>query len=126
MRFSAAQIRRYYRSFKAKGSTMEKAVNFCDLGDFERLAMSKRLYDIADREMEELAKSSGGKVFPVDELSEARNAFKGVAQEIGTKYTIGYAPSNEKKDGTYRKIKVEVKGIPAGAVVRAREGYTAQ
>jgi Ca-activated chloride channel family protein len=58
-------------------------------------------------------------------LSEARNAFKSVAAEIGTKYNLGYYSSNEKRDGTYRKIRVELKGLPAGAVLRAREGYTA-
>ena len=58
-------------------------------------------------------------------MSEARIAFAKVAQEIGTKYSLGYYSSNEKRDGTYRKIKVELKGIPAGAQVRAREGYTA-
>jgi Ca-activated chloride channel family protein len=125
IRFSTAQIRRYYRTIQTKGKPMEKAVSFCQLGEFERLAVSKRLYEIADLEMNELAKSSGGKVFPVDDLSEARGAFKSVADEIGTKYTLGYYPSNEKRDGTYRKIKVEVKGLPPGTVVRAREGYTA-
>lgn len=123
-RFSSAQIRRYYRSIASKPS-MEKATNFCELGDFERLAMSKRLYELADGEMNELAKISGGKVFPVGDLSEARGAFKRVADEIGTKYTLGYYPANEKKDGAYRKIRVELKGLPAGTQVRAREGYTA-
>ncbi|HEX3100231.1 MAG TPA: VWA domain-containing protein [Pyrinomonadaceae bacterium] len=122
--FSTAQIRRYYRSFGSKAN-IEKAVNFCGLGDFERLAISKKLYEIADAEMSELAKVSGGRVFPVDDLSEARNAFKSVADEIGTKYTLGYYPSNDKHDGSYRKIKVELKSVPAGTQVRAREGYTA-
>ncbi len=125
IRFSSAQIRRYYQTIASKGKKMEKAVNFCQLGDFERLAISKRLYEIASEEMNDLAKSSGGKIFQVGDLSEARNAFKSVADEIGTKYTLGYYPSNEKKDGTQRKIKVELKGLPAGTVVRAREGYTA-
>jgi Ca-activated chloride channel family protein len=73
-----------------------------------------------------LAKTSGGKVFPVADLSEARAAFKSVADEIGTKYSLGYYSSNEKRDGSYRKIRVELKGVPAGTTVRAREGYTAQ
>ena len=60
--FSNAQIRRYYRSIKSKVG-MEKAVNFCQLGDFERLAISKKLYEIADTEMETLAKTSGGARF---------------------------------------------------------------
>lgn len=125
IRFSSAQIRRYYQTINSKGKKMEKAVNFCQLGDFERLAISKRLYEIADEEMNELSKTSGGKVFQVSDFSDARRAFKSVADEIGTKYTLGYYPSNDKKDGAYRKIKVEIKGLPAGTLVRAREGYTA-
>lgn len=124
IRFSTAQIRRYYRSISSKAG-MEKALNFCQLGDFERLAISKRLYDLADFEMGDLAKTSGGKVFPVGDLTEARNAFKSVAEEIGTKYTLGYYPSNDKRDGSYRKIRVELKGLPVGAKVRTRDGYTA-
>ncbi len=124
IRFSAAQIRRYYRSIAATAN-MEKAVNFCQLGDFERLAISKKLYDLADQEMSELARVSGGKVFAIGDLSDARAAFRSVAEELGTKYTLGYYPSNDKKDGTYRKIRVEVRSAPKGAVVRSREGYTA-
>ena len=116
-------MRRYYRRFVS--SKLEKTTNFCELGDFERLAISKKLYEIADAEMEQLAKISGGRVFPIADLSEARQAFKNVAEEIGTKYSLGYYSSNEKRDGSYRKIKVEVKGLPVGSQIRAREGYTA-
>jgi len=121
--FSPAQIRRYYRSISGKGG--ERAATFCQLGDFERLAVSKRLYEIADLQMNDLAKTSGGKVFPAADLTDARAAFKGVADEIGTKYTIGYYSSNEKHDGTYRHIKVDVVNLPKGTTVRARDGYTA-
>ncbi|HEX9961485.1 MAG TPA: VWA domain-containing protein [Pyrinomonadaceae bacterium] len=124
LRFSTAQIRRYYRTFYPK-SNGEKVYDFCQLGDFERLAISKKLYELAHTEMQDLAKTSGGKVFPVADLSEVRAAFKKVADEIGTKYSLGYYPSNDKRDGSFRKIKVELKGVPAGALIRAREGYTA-
>jgi len=124
IKFSAAQIRRYYRSIASKPN-MEKATNFCQLGDFERLAVSKKLYEIADLEMDELAKASGGSVLPVGDLNEARGAFRRVAEELGTKYTLGYYPTNDKRDGSYRRIKVEVVGLPKGTQVRAREGYTA-
>jgi len=124
IRFSVAQIRRYYRTYYPR-SNVEKTFNFCGLGDFERLAMSKGLYELADKQMNDLARNSGGRVFPVEDLSEARNAFKAVADEIGTKYSLGYYSSNEKRDGSYRKIKIELKGVPTGAQIRAREGYTA-
>jgi Ca-activated chloride channel homolog len=123
-RFSAAQIRRYYKSFGSRAN-LEQTSNFCELGDFERLAISKKLYEIADMEMNSVAKKSGGKVFPAGDLTDARNAFKSVAAEIGTKYSLGYYSSNGKRDGSYRKIRVELRGLPVGAQVRAREGYTA-
>jgi Ca-activated chloride channel homolog len=123
MRFSVPQIRRYYASF-GSGANVEQTTDFCKLGDFERLAISKHLYDIADMEMASLAKMSGGRVFPVADLSEARTAFRLVAEEIGTIYSLGYYPTNEKRDGGYRSIRVEVKNAPKGAQVRAREGYT--
>ena len=124
MRFSSAQIKRYYRTFYPK-SKIEKVSNFCGLGDFERLDISKRLYELADFEMRKMAKISGGKVFPVVDLSEARSAFSKVADEIGKKYSLGYYSSNERRDGTERKIKVTLKGAPVGAQIRARESYAA-
>lgn len=124
IRFSQAQIRRYYRVVGSRSN--EKAANFCQLGDFERLAVSKALYELADMQMNDLAQTSGGKVFPVGDLSEARNAFQRVAAEIGTNYSLGYYSTNEKRDGRFRQIRIELKGLPAGSKVRAREGYTAR
>ncbi|MDM7923666.1 MAG: VWA domain-containing protein [Pyrinomonadaceae bacterium] len=125
IRFSVAQLRRYYSSFGAN-SKVERTTDFCKIGEFERLAVSKRLYEIADDEMKNLSRTSGGRIFEAADVSEARAAFKAVADEIGTKYSLGYYPTNEKRDGTFRKIRVEIKGLPAGAVVRSREGYTAR
>ena len=124
MRFSGAQIQRYYKTFYG-GTKIEKISDFCKIGDFERLDISRKLYGLANLEMNSLAKNSGGKVFAVADLSEARSAFSKVADEIGTKYSLAYYPSNDKRDGTFRKIKVELKGVPAGVGVQAREGYTA-
>jgi Ca-activated chloride channel homolog len=124
MRLSSAQIRRYFRTYYGKAN-IEKTFDFCKLGDFERLAVTKGLYELADGEMNDLAKISGGKVFPAADLGEAQKAFTDVAREIGTKYSLGYYSTNEKRDGTFRKIKIELKGAPAGATVTAREGYVA-
>lgn len=124
MRFSQAQINRYYASF-GRGAKVERVSDFCRLGDFERLAISKQLYEVAAAEMNELAKISGGRVFPAADLTDARLAFKQVADEIGTRYSLGYYPTNEKRDGKFREIRIELKGAPPGSKVRGREGYTA-
>lgn len=122
MRFSVAQLRRYYSSL---GSRAERTMDFCKLGDFERLAVSKRLYEIADEEMAKLARSTGGRVFPVADLAEAGAAFASIAEDIGTTYSLGYYSTNEKRDGKFRRITVQLKDKAGKFGVRAREGYTA-
>jgi Ca-activated chloride channel family protein len=86
--------------------------------------ISRQLYDLARREMGEMARSSGGKTFAAASLQEARAAFAEVANEIGTQYSLGYYPSNKIRDGRFRQIKVEIRGVK-DASVRAREGYYA-
>lgn len=122
--FSRSQIRRYYNKFYPQ-TNFEKIYDFCQIGQFERLDISKKLYKVADTEMKDLAQASGGKLFSITDLRGAKAAFDKVSQEIGTKYSLGYYSDNEARDGAFRKIRVEVKGLPAGASVRAREGYTA-
>jgi VWFA-related protein len=74
--------------------------------------------------MAELARGTGGKNFSAETLQEARGAFAQVANEIGMQYSLGYYPSNKARDGHYRQIKVQVRGVK-DAMVRAREGYYA-
>jgi hypothetical protein len=47
-----------------------------------------------------------------------------LAHDLRNQYTIAYSPSDEKRDGTFRAIKVIV-SAPAKAVVRTRTGYFA-
>jgi VWFA-related protein len=122
VRFSRAQLRRYQALFP-KGKAPEFA-DYCQIGQFELLDISKRLYDLARSEMKQIAQNSGGKTFPIANLTEAKKAFTEVANEIGTQYSLGYYSSNVKRDGSYRKIKVELRGVQ-GAKVQAREGYIA-
>lgn len=127
LRFSRTQLRRYRKMLipKAKGA-LPPLEDFCSLGQFERLDISRKLYRQARGEMENLAKQTGGKTFPIEELREARAAFAQVAAEIGTQYSLGYYSNNQKRDGTFRRISVQLKGVPPGTLVKAREGYTAE
>lgn len=127
LRFSRTQLRRYRKMLipKAKGA-LPPLEDFCSLGQFERLDISRKLYRMSRAEMETLAKQTGGKTFPIEELREARAAFAQVATEIGTQYSLGYYSNNPKRDGTFRRITIQLKGVPAGAQVKAREGYAAE
>ncbi|HEY5885704.1 MAG TPA: VWA domain-containing protein [Pyrinomonadaceae bacterium] len=121
---STKQLRRHRRLFQPR-MRMEDITDFCEMGSFERMQVSRDLYNLARREMNELAKASGGRNFLAATLRDAREAFGRVAAEIGTQYSLGYYPTNKARDGKFRTIKVEVQGVQDKAQVRAREGYYA-
>jgi Ca-activated chloride channel family protein len=121
---SQKQLQRYRRVFAPRASP-EDYSDFCQMGSFERMQVSRDLYNLARREMNELAKASGGKNFMAASLGDARAAFALVATEIGTQYSLGYYPTNKARDGKFRTIKVEVQGVQDKPQVRAREGYFA-
>jgi VWFA-related protein len=121
---SDKQLQRYRQVFFPRARP-EDYVDFCEMGQFERMQISRDLYNLARREMDELAKASGGKNFLAATLQDARAAFAGVATEIGTQYSLGYYPDNKARDGKFRTIRVEVQGAPGKSQVRAREGYYA-
>jgi Ca-activated chloride channel family protein len=125
LRLSRAQLQRYQRIFFPSGSSAD-VESFCQMGPFERMSISRKLYQLAREEMGELAKNSGGKTFDAATLNDAQAAFTQVAKEIGTQYSLGYYSTNQARDGGYRNIKVELRGSAKGLQVRAREGYNAQ
>jgi len=121
---SRKQLERYRRVFLPRAKR-EDFGDFCTMGSFERMTISRDLYNLARREMTDLAKASGGNNFLAATLQDARAAFTRVAAEIGTQYSLGYYPENKVRDGKFRTIRVEVQGVPDKSQVRAREGYYA-
>jgi len=121
---SQRQIQRYRELFfpKAKAETFN---SFCQMGPFERMSISRSLYNLARKEMNDLARTSGGRSFEAATLADARAAFARVAADIGTLYSLGYYPTNKARDGKFRSIKLEVRGLKEKAQIRARDGYYA-
>jgi VWFA-related protein len=121
---SQKQLQRYRQLFVPKAKA-EDFNDFCQMGPFERMSISRELYNLARREMNDLARVSGGRSFVAATLADARAAFARVAADIGTLYSIGYYPTNKARDGKFREIKLEVKGLKDKTQVRARDGYYA-
>ena len=121
---SAQQLERYRQVYFPRARP-DDFVDFCQMGPFEKMQISRDIYNLARREMNEIAKASGGRNFLAASLQDARAAFALVAIEIGTQYSLGYYPTDKTRDGKYRTIRVEVQGVPEKALVRAREGYVA-
>jgi VWFA-related protein len=120
---SKTQLRRYRRIFVPRGDDADYA-DFCQLGPFERMQISRQLYNLARSEMAYLARSTGGTTFTAASLQDARAAFAEVAAEIGTQYSLGYYSTNKARDGRFRSIRVEVRGV-SSPQIKAREGYYA-
>ena len=76
--------------------------------------------------LRKFASATGGEAFLPGESSEVVPICERIAEDIRHQYTIGYVPSDQKLDGTYRAIKVTATG-PRGKrmFVRTREGYIA-
>jgi VWFA-related protein len=121
---SQRQLQRYRQLFVHRASA-EDYQNFCQMGQFQKMSISRELYNLARREMNDLAKVSGGRSFVAADLSDARAAFARVAADIGTLYSIGYYPTNKARDGKFRAIQLQLKGLKEKAQIRARDGYYA-
>ncbi len=77
-----------------------------------------------DREMQDLCKQTGGRVIDVgNNEKKLKQAFDEIAAELRTQYSIGYTPSNNKLDGTFRKVEIKTKNKEYR--VQARTGYYA-
>ena len=77
--------------------------------------------------LEEVAQTTGGKAFFPRSAAELEDATTRIALELRHQYSIGYEPTNVKRDGQWHKIKVSVKG-PKGLSnlkVQHKEGYYA-
>lgn len=121
---SQKQLQRFRELFVPKAKA-EDFNDFCRMGPFERMSISRELYNLARREMNDLARVSGGRGFQAATLADAKAAFARVAADIGTMYSLGYYPTNKTRDGKFRSIKLEVRGVKDKAQIRARDGYYA-
>jgi len=77
----------------------------------------------AKRALDNLAEVSGGFAYYPKDLAEVEDITPQIAHEIRNQYILAYTPLGP-LDGSYRRLKVDVKGV-RGATVRHRAGYYA-
>ncbi len=75
-------------------------------------------------ELDQLADKTGGLAYYPFNIDEIGSVALEIARQIRNQYTIAYAPSDQKLDGTYRTIRLTV-NAPEKLAVRARAGYRA-
>jgi Ca-activated chloride channel family protein len=73
--------------------------------------------------LKSFAEKTGGRFVATPGGPALRDAFAGIADELGHQYTLAFRPTNQKRDGKWRKL--EVKISRSDLSVRTRKGYRA-
>jgi Ca-activated chloride channel homolog len=97
------------------------------LGEEQRSGLFKLHTSGPAKILKQLAEVTGGQAFLPRTLDEVEITCVGIAHDIRNQYTLGYYPSNTKKDGSYRAVKVEASSPVRHErlTVRTRAGYFA-
>lgn len=75
----------------------------------------------ARKQLEHLADQTGGEIFSAQREEDLESAYKLVANELHTLYSLAYSPEKTKHDGQFRKINVKL--TREGSVAKTRRGY---
>ncbi len=73
--------------------------------------------------LKNFAEKSGGVFVAAPGGAAMREAFKNIVEELGVQYTLGYQPTNLKKDGKFRSIEITISR--PNLTIRTRKGYNA-
>lgn len=82
------------------------------------------MFQAARDRLQILARRTGGTLNTINRLEEMGRLYAAVAANLRTLYTVEYQPLNDKRDGNWRSIKIEVNN--PNFIARTREGYYAK
>ena len=83
--------------------------------------------DANPKVLRRLAQETGGQAFFPAKLSETVEICERIARDIRDQYTIGYSSANEKRDGSYHKVRLTARAKADGKLsVRTRAGYSTE
>ncbi len=77
----------------------------------------------AEYVLRQLATETGGRVFFPQRPEDLAGIYGVIADELASQYVIGYASSNQKRDGSWRRLTVQVNRT--GTTARTKRGYFA-
>ena len=83
-----------------------------------------RIYQNARRTLTLLADESGGLYYKAKKIEDLDGVYDQVVADLGKVYSLGYKPTNDKRDRTWRAVKIQLPNQPE-LITRARPGYYA-
>ena len=90
----------------------------------ETISSSWRNSDKNRREAEllrDMVRESGGEIQDIRDVAELSRAFRAILEELRGQYVLGYYSSSPRYDGSWRQVKINVRGV--GLRARHRGGY---
>ena len=106
-----------YTESEIKKLVQEADVQIYAIGIFEVMANRGRTPEELSGPslLSELAEQTGGRHFPVDNLNELPDVAAKIGMELRNQYILGYTPTNQGRDGKYRRVQVKLvqpRGLP--------------
>jgi Ca-activated chloride channel family protein len=85
----------------------------------------RRYFSESDYSMKMLARETGAQSFFPALVTELKGVYGAIAAELASQYSIGYVPANNRSDGRFRRVVVQITTRP-DLKPRTRLGYTAE
>lgn len=119
---SNAQIQRVAKQTQLAAllSGSESAIRFNKLR-IDDLRLGLAALEASERNLEALTVATGGKLYQPAAFDDLEKTYREVAEELSHQYTIYYSPLNPRRDGRFRRVRVETTN--SAHHVSARIGY---
>jgi Ca-activated chloride channel homolog len=106
-----------YTESEIKNLVREADVQIYAIGIFEPVAGRGRTAEelAGPGLLSEISEQTGGRHFPVENLAELPDVAARIGIELRNQYVLGYTPSNQERDGKYRRVQVKLvqpRGLP--------------
>jgi VWFA-related protein len=97
-----------------------------DTGDVgaSRGEFARKMLENARKSLELLADESGGLFYKARKIEDLDGVYGQVIEDLGKVYSLGYKSTNEKRDGSWRTVNIQIPNQP-DLKARARPGYYA-
>ncbi|HET9532407.1 MAG TPA: VWA domain-containing protein [Blastocatellia bacterium] len=91
---------------------------------WERLTGTPSAYEAARSQLAQMAELTGGQLYKAKRSKDLSKVYSEIAAALRTIYSLGYYPTNQERDGTFRRLRVRLSR--ADAIIRTRKGYYAK
>jgi Ca-activated chloride channel family protein len=115
-----------YTEGELRRAVRESDVQIYSIGIFDQYAPTQE-EQLGPILLTDICEMTGGRMFRVGDIADLGDIATRISAELRNEYVIGYRPSEVKKDGNWRKLKIRLvppPGLPP-LTVHNRQGYYA-